>query len=248
MALRELWPNTSITMRDAAAKLGVDELTVKRRAIYLGLQYPRNTPGSLRANGKLLDRYRIVRKPVREEREKRRQEWLKVLKSNPDASRSGLYAVAPRLIYWLRDNDLEWLEANIPPRRPHSLPVALVDWAKVDVELTAEVKAATLRVRNITNPPVRVSLEVIMNEVGHRSQLENRLRHLPLTSRTLDECLEPFENFLLRKITWAVESFRKEGVKPSRRQFVGRVYARKSSAAINARVQEAVDIALATLV
>jgi len=247
-ALRKLWQDTSVTLREVAIKLGVTELTVKRWAIYLGLPHPRNTPRSLRASGKVLDRYRILRKPPQEEIEKHRQEWSAVIRANPRVGRSELRVIASSLMSQLRRTDSEWLEANMPTRRKSPPPIKRVNWKKVEVKLAAEVKVAALRVRSITDPPVRISLASIINEVGHRPHIERRLSKLPLTARTLDDYIESHENFLIRKSQWVAETYRKEGVKPSRSQFAKRVGAHKRQAAKNERVQKAVDTALATLV
>lgn len=246
--LERLWQDDSITIRHAAATLGVSALTVKRRAIYLGLQYPRNTFGSSRANQKVNDRYIIVSSSVREERQRRRQEWLKVRTSHPKAHRSELIVIAPGLISWLRKNDSGWLEANIPPRKITPRPVALVDWVNIDVKLATEVNAAALKVRHVTDPPVRVSLEAIINEIGQRYRLQSRLSHLPLTKTTLDKYLESHEDFLIRKIAWAAELFRKEGIKPTPTRLKDRASARSSSASKSDRVRQALDVALTTLI
>lgn len=248
-ALRKFWHDTSITLREAADKLGVEELTVKRRAIALGLPYPRNTPHSLRASGILLDRYKIVQRSAQEERDKRRREWLSIRKLYPQAGRADLLNIAGGLLHWLRRNDADWLETNMPSRQNPFPPLRQIDWQKVDSEIAKQVKEAAIRIKNFAPPPIRVSLQAVIREVKYKQKwrIERRRGKLPQTTKVLDSCLEPFEDFLLRKVVWAVECYRREGIKPSRSQFTERAGIRKRLAAIDARVQVAVNNAMANL-
>lgn len=66
--LEQLWSDTSLTLRQVGHELGVNELTVKRRAINLGLTFPRPTLGIPRPVKEIPDRYKIKqltqRKPL----------------------------------------------------------------------------------------------------------------------------------------------------------------------------------------
>lgn len=57
--LKQLWEDTSLTLRQVARELGVNELTVKRRAINLSLAFPRPTLGISRPSREIPDRYKI---------------------------------------------------------------------------------------------------------------------------------------------------------------------------------------------
>ncbi len=218
-SLRELWEDTSVTLREVADRLGVNELTVKRRSIQLGLTYPRNTPGSLRASGEVLDRYRIVRKPLGEELEARRMEFLAVRASNPEAGRQRLQDIAFSLLDWLRRRDDKWLEEHLPPVNKPLPPPVRVDWEAWDKKLAAAVEAAVKEIKQVPGRPVRVSLTAIAKLAGHRVWLEKGLDRLPFTARALSEHIESSEDYLIRKIEWAEGDCRRKGLRLTRHQF-----------------------------
>lgn len=220
--LRELWEDTTITIREVASKLGVNELTVKRRAIQLGLTYPRDTPGSRVASGLVLDRYKIVRKPLAEELKSRRSEWLAVRKANPKAGRLQLQKIAPYLLEWLRKNDAAWLKTHLPSIKKWVPPTVRVDWKTADVELAAAVKAEALRLKDIAGAPVRVSITAIVKQVGRRAWVEKHLDKLPLTAKIIKEYVETLEAFKIRKVLWIEQCYRREGTCPTRFQFTMR--------------------------
>lgn len=216
--LRELWEDESVTLCEAADRLGVNELTAKRRAIQLGLTYPRNTPGSRRASSEVLDRYRIVRRPPAEELEARRSEFLAVRASKPEAGRQRLQEIAFSLLDWLRRHDDEWLEEHLPPVNKSLPPPARVDWEAWDKKLAAAVEAAAKEIKRVPGRPIRVSLTAIVKTVGHRAWLEKELGHLPITARALSEHIESSEAYLVRKVEWAEGDCRRKGILPTRRQ------------------------------
>jgi hypothetical protein len=246
-SLEELWEDTSVTIRDIASKLGVNELTVKRRAINLKLTYPRNTPRSLRSCGVVLGRYRIVRKSLHETLEERRQELLSIMKANPQANRTELQSMANYLLGWLRNNDSEWLEAKLPPTQKNLPEPVRVDWESKDIKLAEAVKKAALEIISIAGRPARASLSEIIKKVSHRAWIERDLDKLPKTDEALEECKEPFEDFLLRKIEWTTDCYLKESVVPSRNQFMTRSGLFGRAAAKSDRVRKAIDEALAKL-
>lgn len=63
--LERLWGDTSLTLRQVAQELGVNELTVKRRAINLGLIFPRPALGITPPSKEIPDRYKIKQPPQR---------------------------------------------------------------------------------------------------------------------------------------------------------------------------------------
>jgi hypothetical protein len=221
--LKQLWEDTSLTLRQVALKLGVNELTVKRRAISLNLTFPRPTQGSLRSSGIILGRYKIKRKSIKEKQSINREELLELIKNNPQASRTDLRLLAPHLIDWLRRWDQEWLNASLPFAKTKQPPSATINWEEQDLLLSAAVETAVSNIYSAVNPPKRVSITEVIKKVGCRAWIEKNLDRMPLTSRTLNAHLESFEDYLIRRIAWAVEAFRKEGVSPSRTMLSNRV-------------------------
>lgn len=212
--LKELWDDASQPLKEVAQKLGVNELTVKRRAISIGLTFPRHHSGLMRSNGAIPDRYQIKSKSHQEIRDTKRNDLLFLINNNPRASRTALLSLAPHLIDWLRQHDREWVDAALPLVKKKRPPTATIDWEKQDVMLSEAVKNAAVYIRSRAIPK-RVSLTSVIKLIGYRSWIQKRLVKLPLTSQALDTHLESFEDYSIRRIAWTAESFRKEGRTPS---------------------------------
>jgi hypothetical protein len=241
--LRELWDDTSVPMYEAANRLGVSELTVKRRAIYLGLKFPRPTAYSQRASGAVLERYRVKSKAWDERRQARRAEWLAVRQAHPESDRRQLQELVPYLLYWLRRNDREWLQANMPPSKKSNPPFIQADYGEIDGRLAADVRAEAARIRSLPGAPVRVSLAALVRGVGYAVSVKSKLARLPHTAAALADVIESMVAFSLRRVDWALQRYRQEGVVPSRSAFIERASI-KYKAGRSQVVQSAVDEAL----
>jgi hypothetical protein len=96
--LKQSWEDTSLTLRQVALKLGVNELTVKRRAINLALTFPRPTSDFLHTTGEIFARYKLKREAPQEMLKIRREGLLSAINDNPQASRTELKALLPHII------------------------------------------------------------------------------------------------------------------------------------------------------
>lgn len=242
--LREIWLDTSITLREASRRLGVSELTVVRYAIRLEL--PMNAPGTRPVGSKTLARYKSFRRSRAEALEFYRQEWLSLLEANPSTSRRQLMTISSFLYLWLRKNDSEWLEDHLPPVRKGDRKTELKDWKSIDIELAAAIGATAKRIREMPGCPARVSMAAIAKEVSHKPWLEQHLNKLPLTSKALKDCLESVEEFLLRRVRWAEEWYYERGICPARSYFKARAGVKNKTGEMPA-VQRAVDAAMERL-
>lgn len=209
--LEQLWGDTSLTLRRVAQGLGVDELTVKRRAISLGLTFPRPTSRMPRPSGEIPDRYKIKQPTQR-----------KPLNAN---------GRNPRL----------------SPSKKRLSQKTHIDWEEQDLILSGAVRNAASQIRSAT-VPTRVSITAIVRLVGYCAWLEKKLDKLPLTSAVLATHLESFENYSLRRIRWATDSFRNEGGTPSRAMLSSRAKVRGRLVNNSASIQAALNSALADLI
>jgi hypothetical protein len=176
----------------------------------------------------------------------RRQEWLTVLKANPNASRMELEEKAHYLYYWLKKYDLQWFDAHLPARKKTPLRGDNLDWQSIDIELSESVKAVASRLRSQLGRPVRVSITSIIRESGRTSWLQKRLSKLPLTTQTLSAHVESLESFSFRQIQWAEAQFRHEGKCPSRTRFEMKAHVRNKTGRTPS-VQGAIDKAIERL-
>jgi hypothetical protein len=241
--LKRLWEETSLSLRQIAQELGVTELTVKRRAISLGLPFPRQTLGSQRSNGIILNRYKIRRISHQELLNRNREKLLSLLNDNPMARRTELKAIAPHLLDWLSRVDKAWLDTCLPSPSIKFSTKAMINWSEEDLMLSEAVKRTASQIQSSAYPK-RVSITAITELVGHRAWIEKRIDKLPLTSKMLDTHLESFEDFLIRRIAWAAELFRKQGDTPSRAMLANHAGVRGRLISNTKRVQSALDSAL----
>ena len=242
--LKRFWDDASLTLRQVAMKLGVNELTAKRRAISQGLTFPRLTLRPLHQSEKILARYKIKRKTSQEIQSVKRETFLDLINENPKASRTELNSLAPTLIKWLRQWDKEWLENSLPPAKEKKLQLVTINWKEQDQLLSEAVKEAASHIRSVTDPPKRTSITAMVKITGHRSWTEKKLNKLPLTSEVLNTHLESFEDYLIRRIDWAAESFRKNGVRPSRAKLSFQAGVKGRLLSKSKRIQTALDSAL----
>jgi hypothetical protein len=217
--LRELWGNPTFTIREMACTLGVYEATVVRRAIQMGLSYPRN-PSGPKLSAKVSERYLMRRRGMLDALEDRRRKWLSIIEVHPNASRKQLMGICNYLYFWLRRNDLDWFENHLPPTRNTYRRPSLIDWESVDNRLSESVRASAIRIKSLPGRPIRVSITAVIKEVGRRSWLEKRLDKLPLTAMVIKEVVESLEAFELRKVLWIEECYKQGGICPTRIQFI----------------------------
>jgi Tn7-like transposition protein D/TniQ len=245
-SLRELWDDPSLSISEIARRLGVIDLTVKRHAIKLGLTFPRKAKGSILVRAKVPDRYKMTRHNLPEQLESRRQEWLNLVKENPEAGRRDLKCLSYYLWLWLRRNDFEWLEEHSPAPLKVPPKYARVDWRFWDTKLAPEVEAVALRIKGAAGQPIRVSKAAIIRAVGYRGWFERKINKLPRTAEIVKKYVEPRERFMLRKVKWAEEQCRSEGIFPTRYQFIMLAGALNTTGKTR-KVQDAIDAALKSL-
>jgi hypothetical protein len=150
----------------------------------------------------------------------RRENWLSILEANPQAGRRQLMDIASYQWEWLRRNDPEWLEQHMPPPLKSPPPIPRIDWASFDAELAVAVKAAALQIRNAPGRPSRVCQTAIATIAGHKGRMQRRLDKMPLTAKVLAEHLETFDEFAIRRLKWAAEYYKSEGIHPKRYMLV----------------------------
>ncbi|MDQ3742893.1 MAG: TnsD family transposase [Acidobacteriota bacterium] len=179
-------------------------------------------------------------------RETRRKLWLEVLKDNPGVPRKALREKHTFLYDWLGKNDREWFESLLPPRQKVGARPAYIDWAKRDAESAEAVKDEAGRIRSAPGRPVRVSKTGVAKNIGVLAVISKRGNLLPLTVKALDKVSESVENYAVRRVLWAAECFREEGICPTIWQLQGRA-AVSDKVAKHPVVRAAIESALEAL-
>ncbi|MBW4540404.1 MAG: TnsD family transposase [Myxacorys chilensis ATA2-1-KO14] len=221
--LKQLWADSTVSLRGIARQLGVDPTTVKLHAAALELSLPRQSKRQTNRSNRVLVSSSKIREKVSEAAlESYRAEWLAARRDSPALGRTVLKNQFQRVYIWLRRNDPEWLEANMPPKKQVASPFLRVNWENRDVELAEAVKLASANLYNLAGRPRQVTATAISRELGQLALIQKHSDKLPCTSKALSELAETRESFALRRVQWVLDCCMQEGVCPPRWRFIRR--------------------------
>ena len=150
-----------------------------------------------------------------------REQWLSAVQEDPQIDLLTLKSKLPAAHNWLHKNDEKWMRQHTPRRHSESKAVG-IDWEARDAELSVAVRRSAERLMSAPGRPVRVSAEVIARDTGQHYKVLSHDHRLPLTNRALIEVAESEEAWAIRRIRWAEEWYRGEGVRPARRKLLQR--------------------------
>ena len=244
--LRALWDDMALNIDAIARRLGINVLTLKRRVVALGLRFPRSTPAS-GSNAEILSRYKLRRESRNTLLQKKKNQLLLLVAGNSQAGRSELWELAESLLLYIQRADPQWLDYHLPPPRTPFVPRRHnVNWEEEDVTFAAAVADAVAKIKS-SEVPTRVSVKAISKQVGQSTRIRKYLDRMPRTGVILNSHLESREDFLVRRIKWAEEEFRKERVLPTKTAFINRAQIHRYVASGNKVVSQAMYDALSRL-
>lgn len=249
--LQRLWNDPAQSMARTARQLGVHEQTLQRQAGRLGLPFP--APGSrvvAHSRHAPPPLVRVDPCPPPGPTQGHRARWLEILADHPDLGRGQLQRTFRSVYTWLHRYDLDWLMAHLPaPQKPGRLPkpkTPRLDWPQRDVQLAQQVKQVAQQLRQEPGRPVRISKGAIARQIKLLHASLSTLDRLPLTSNALAEVTEAWQETAVRRVWWAAETYRQEGICPSRRQLITRAGA-SDGQRTSPLVRAALETALAML-
>ncbi|MCI0390528.1 MAG: TnsD family transposase [Acidobacteria bacterium] len=219
------------TNEEIARRLGVCTRTLQAQEQRLGLRPRKEDDGSEVFAPPTLHHRERSRLEQQEKRRTYREQWLSAVQENPQIDLLTLKVKLPAAHNWLRRNDDGWMRAHTPRCRKEPKTVA-IDWEARDAKLSAAVRRSAARLMSAPGRPVRVSAEAIARDTGKHYKVLSHDDRLPLTNRALIEVAESAEAWAIRRIRWALECYRREGVCASRRDLLTRA---SVSAKIEAR-------------
>ncbi|HEY9605333.1 MAG TPA: TnsD family Tn7-like transposition protein [Allocoleopsis sp.] len=219
--LTALWEDSSLSLNKIAHRLGVGFNTVKNRAIYLGLPFPRlgSSTRSIKVDAPILVDAAARRTEFQENLRKYRQDWLSIREKNPEAKRSELWDRFYKVYGWLENHDSEWLKEHLPAPYKRVGSGRQKDWESQDIDLALAVLNVANDIKT-ASPPLRVTLKAIGIELDRLPMLQKERDKLPQTARVLDEVIETQLQFDIRRVGWAADCFRTEAVCPIRSEFL----------------------------
>lgn len=140
--------------------------------------------------------------------EERKKVWIKIIKDNPNKSRSELKSIGKGLHTYIYRYDKEWYNA-VTPKYKRKERKTTVDWNKKDMEILEKVKMAVNNIRNSGGRPVRVCNSSIIRECGLSRTINNS--KLVKTRKFIEEVAESNEEYWKRKIEWGIETLKEKG-------------------------------------
>jgi hypothetical protein len=225
--LRNLWADSSISLREIGRTLGIEHHTVKVQAMRLGLDFPREGPLSgskiVQASPEVRQVYRKASLSKARQVETYRNRWLNALKDNPGVTRTALRKRhIPNVYYWLHRYDKEWLKAHQPLARKRSGSTVQIDWERRDTQIAEEVKLSAARLKNSPGRPVRVTVQAIRRDIAPKPLMQYKIypTRFPLTIKALSEVVETRFDFAIRRLHWAADCLFCGDILPSRRQLI----------------------------
>jgi hypothetical protein len=224
--LKQLWKDSSLSLSEVGRRLGVDPLTVRRHAARLRLPFSRDGRNSrpLKCAAQLKGKF--LSAAWEKKRRRCRSKWLSAMKPHRKSTLKALRHKLPREYAWLLQNDAKWLEKHKPRPMRRNLSTASIDWKRRDAEYAVAVRLAASRLKDAPGRPVWVTKTAIGRALGTITLLRQKLHNMPLTSQVLAGVVETREQYAVRRVWWAAEFYRQEGVMPLEWQLVARANVR----------------------
>jgi Tn7-like transposition protein D len=239
-ALRQLSSSGKYTSRELGQKLGVKGSLIRHKVV----QIRRDWEATKQARAQARAEARLAARELK--RARCREQMLQAMKDHSTASRCQLRPFAPVAYAWLFKHDREWFEASLPPPSPHIKLPSLVDWKRRDAEFAAEARTTAERLKQAPGRPIRVSKNLIAQEIGVLPIIFIKALHLPLTNAVLEEVSESLDDWAVRRIQWAAECFRQAGGRPTPGQVLKRAVVTRKKTRQKPALQAALDAAMRT--
>jgi len=209
------------TSREVACRLGVNTRTLQAQEERLGLRSGRDGDGSGVFVSPALHHRERARLEEIEKGRRYREQWLKAVQEDPQIDLLTLKDKLPAAYNWFHKNDGRWMREHTPRRHNEPKPVD-IDWQARDAELSAGVRRSAERLMKAPGRPRWVSVAAIARDTGKLPKVLSKDARLPLTNRALMEVAESVEAWAIRRIRWAVECYRREGVCATRWEILTR--------------------------
>lgn len=232
--LINLATNAKVSATEAASRLGVGWQRVHREAQRLGVRFRCRRP---RAGSKIPalqcshGRNRAHSEGSYGSHEAhvkaKRAAWLEHVERHPGLGRTRLKEMANSLAAWLADFDSAWFAEHLPASSHYSRGDSVVDWVALDLSISRQVYTAADMLRTGPGRPIRINKWAVARATEYFSYIQSRLDKLPETAQALAEVAETEVEFAARKVVWAAQCLRKEGVHLTKTKIVRRANVRK---------------------
>lgn len=200
--LKKCLVDQQLTPRQTCELLQCDFYTVNKYAVRLGLWEDGAVTSYTKKLKKAPSRPETAEHSFEEERMECRKRWKQLVDKYPEANRTFLMTLDPKVYLWLRKNDLEWYEAQSPP-----VQYVSTDWGEKDRECLSRAQIVVEALQNAEGRPSQITKGAVIRSTGmYRLNHKKAAERLPLTFAYLAENLESADQWRRRKIRWAVKT------------------------------------------
>ena len=229
--LSELWSDPAVRVKNIASCLGISIATVRFQAARLHLASPRGSSIS--------SQLEIPQNKATKDCSWYRSKWLNILKEAPGEPTYKLVRRSKGVHTWLRRNDVEWLLAHSPPRNTQGqsrVQKSTVlqekqqqeDAIKRDSLIVSAIRSAANRLMHASGFPKRVSINSICKEIPELRR-KPKSNETTVITQALQEVMETFEAFAVRRIKYVLQKYLEEQFNPKRYEFIQRAHLKKKN-------------------
>lgn len=239
--LKELYERGDLTLEKIAQRLGVTHTRLNSQITRLKKCGFILNPGKESKARVATNTEKKVRIITPETLKRHREVWTQTVKDSPNAGVSAIIKKIPKTHNWLNRHDKEWLVANKPPPFIRQGWKSPIDYKKRDKEAASMIKKIASDIRSMPGCPVWVSREAIYDRID--ISIRGLFQKLPLSMKALDEVVETREDYIIRKIKWAAEAYRQEGIRPEYQKLLARARVCRKTAKVP-NVKDAINRAI----
>lgn len=149
-----------------------------------------------------------------ETRKKHRKIWINQMKKYPNKNKSELVKKCVSTGSWLYKFDKEWLRNNSPDRKKSiDYSKNKIDWNKKDDEILKKAEKLVKNLYEEDKDLKRVTKSKVLKICGIKDLSLKNLNKMPKTKKFLDDNIETYQDFRIRKIKWKIKDLFNEDEK-----------------------------------
>ncbi|MCB2299906.1 TnsD family Tn7-like transposition protein [Clostridium tagluense] len=152
----------------------------------------------------------VVMNTPRLDIEERKEQWLKIIKENPGATRRQLKDIGKGIYTYIYKYQKEWYHKVTPIYENRKPKGEIVDWRERDKKCLKIVRRAVGELLSKSGKPIRLTENKIRQECGITSYFKSE--KLIKTHEYIDSVVEDIETYRRRKIEWAIEEMNEKGI------------------------------------
>lgn len=140
--------------------------------------------------------------------------WLERASRSDEGSLAQLRKDLPAVYAWLYRHDHDWLISQNKTlfHHPSRQTKSRIDWQLRDLEIAAQIREASYELLQLPGKPKRITFSLLGHKIGRISLLEKHVQKMPISKSVLEEVVESREAFAIRKIHWAYQQLREQGI------------------------------------